>query len=117
MEFIFAVIGEAHEMKIEQIKDKLIELGFEREEQILYDQFTGQKLNKPIKFKFIKKNKFPIITVEISHEQFGNNGILQTDSFINLYLHINLYLQNQEDKKMIDFWWNLFLQLLEEHTK
>ncbi len=87
---------------IEQIKNQLIRLGF---------KLNQQDINQPNKFRYEKNDKFPRLIVEIDNYQFGVNGILESDNFITCSL------QNQTKPRKINYWWNLFLQLVEENAK
>lgn len=80
---------------IEQIKNKLIELGFEKKESPLYNQLTLDNIET--ESKYLKKIGDKYLKVEIDDLSYVGNGILKG------FKHITLCLQNQEDKTIIKF--------------
>lgn len=95
---------------MEQIKDKLIGMGFKLNDIPRFDSYTGEKF-KNVEVIYTKAVENGLLRVVFNELNYGSSGILQNDN------QIHLYLQNFKSKTIIQFWWNLFLQLLEEHTK
>ncbi len=94
---------------IEEIKEKIIELGFELEEQMIpkFDQYTGEKLLLPERYLFKIKDYF--FKVDFTPQICNDNSIAVYS--LGCFLHL------RDSNLRIEPFWNLFLQLLEEHTK
>lgn len=94
-------------MTIKEIKDKLIELGFKLEQdKPKFNQYTGEKLPQPQEYKLTIKTY--TIYVDIS-QRYSCNGVTQGAN--TLFLNLNNH------DLPFTIYWNLFLQLLEKHTK